>query len=134
MDVFSVLNLQDAEGAREEAEGLVSKYLLRDVGGGGYRVYDLVLDFVKVKIKAHVEMVGKVAVLQAPYVLDFVKVKIKAEVEMLGKVTVLQAHFLRRLDVLEAYEHPEHGAGNQSLFVLDAFWRSVEKLSGDPRL
>ncbi|CAN0533824.1 unnamed protein product, partial [Ectocarpus sp. 12 AP-2014] len=60
-----------------------SKCLLRDVGNGGYRVYDLVLDFVKVKIKADVGMVGK--------------------------VTVLQAHFLRRLliAVMEGCEHPE---------------------------
>lgn len=78
------------------------------MGGGGYRVHDLVLDFVKIKIKADVEMVEK--------------------------ATTLQAHFLGRLDVLKGYENPKHGAGHQGLFVLDALWRSVEQLSGDPEL
>lgn len=100
--------MQDKEGAREEADGLTSKSLLQDVGGVGYRVHDLVLDFVKIKIKADVEMVKK--------------------------VTALQAHFLGRLDVLKSYKHPEHGAGNQGLFVLDSLWRSVEKLAQDPGL
>lgn len=36
-----------------------------------------------------------------------------------------------RLDVVKGYGDPEHGAGNQGLFVLGALWRSVEKLSGD---
>lgn len=99
---------QDTGGTQEEAEGLVGKCLLQDVGGGGYRVHDLVLDFVKIKIKADGEMVKK--------------------------ATTLQAHFLGRLDVLKGYNSPEHGAGNQGLFVLDALWRSVEQLSGDPEL
>eukprot|EP00752_Nemacystus_decipiens_P013900 g12339.t1 len=106
-----LLNLwetEDTGGTREEAEGLVSKCLLQDVGGGGYRVHDLVLDFVKVKIKADVEMVKK--------------------------ATTLQAHFLARLDVLQGYENPEHGAGNQGLFMLGTLWRSVEQLCGDPQL
>lgn len=103
-----LFNLQDKKGAREEADSLTSKSLLQDVGGGGYRVHDLVLDFVKIKIKADVEMVKK--------------------------VTALQAHFLGRLDVLKSYENPEHGAGNQGLLVLDSLWRSVEKLSQDPGL
>lgn len=86
----------------------MSKCLLQDVGGGGYRVHDLVLDFVKIKIKADVEMVKK--------------------------VTALQARFLGRLDVLKSYRDPKHGLANQGLFFLDALWRSVEKLSGDPAL
>lgn len=86
----------------------MGKCLLQDVGVGGYRVHDLVLDFVKIKIKADGEMVKK--------------------------ATTLQAHFLGRLDVLKGYESPEHGAGNQGLFVLDALWRSAEQLSGDPKL
>ena len=107
-DVFPVLDSQDKEGAREEAEGLVSKCLLQDVGGGGYRVHDLLLDFVKIKIKA--------------------------DVEMMEKATTLQARFLGRLDVLKGYENPGHGAGNRGLVVLDALWRSVEQLSEDPDL
>ena len=103
-----VFNVQDTGGTREEAEGLVGKCLLQDVGGGGYRVHDLVLAFVKIKIKADVEMVEK--------------------------ATTLQAHFLGRLDVLKGYKNPKHGAGHQGLFVLDALWRSVEQLSGDPEL
>eukprot|EP00903_Cladosiphon_okamuranus_P022363 g20568.t1 len=106
-----LLNLwetEDTGGTREEAEGLVSKCLLQDVGGGGYRVHDLVLDFVKIKIKADVKMVEE--------------------------ATTLQARFLGRLDVLKGYAHPEHGAGNQGLFALDALWRSVEMLSGNPML
>eukprot|EP00752_Nemacystus_decipiens_P017213 g15421.t2 len=99
---------EDIRGTRDEAEGLVAKCLLQDVGGGGYRVHDLVLNFVKIKIKADVKMVEK--------------------------ITALQAHFLGRLDVLKSYENPEHGAGNQGLFVLDSLWRSVEKLSGDSKL
>lgn len=100
---------QDNKGAREEADGLTSKSLLQDVGGGGgYRVHDLVLDFVKIKIKADLEMVRK--------------------------VTALQAHFLGRLDVLRGFDNPEHGPGNQGLFVLDALWRSVEELSENSKL
>eukprot|EP00752_Nemacystus_decipiens_P007317 g6548.t1 len=106
-----LLNLWETEdlgGTRDEAERLVSKSLLQDVGSGGYRVHDLVLDFVKIKIKADQGMVAK--------------------------VTALQAHFLRRLDVLKSYEDPENGGGDQGLFVLDALWRSVEELAGDSRL
>ncbi|CAN0573228.1 unnamed protein product, partial [Ectocarpus sp. 12 AP-2014] len=101
--LLNLWEIEDTGGTREEAEGLVSKCLLQDVGGGGYRVHDLVLDFVKIKIKADMEMVKKVA--------------------------ALQAQFLGRLNVLKSYKHPEHGAGNQGLFVLDALWRSVEQLS-----
>ncbi|CAN0313798.1 unnamed protein product, partial [Hapterophycus canaliculatus] len=106
--LLNLWEIEDTGGTQEEAEGLVGKCLLQDVGGGGYRVHDLVLDFVKIKIKADVEMVKK--------------------------ATTLQAHFLGRLDVLKGYNSPEHGAGNQGLFVLDALWRSVEQLSGDPEL
>ncbi|CAN0382120.1 unnamed protein product [Ectocarpus sp. 8 AP-2014] len=100
--------IEDAEGTRDEAEGLVSKCLLRAVGGGGYRVHDLVLEFAKTSIRA--------------------------EEETVKKATALQAQYLGRLDVLESYGDPEHGAGDQGLFFLDALWRSVEKLSGDPEL
>lgn len=103
-----VFKWQDAEGTREEAYGLVSKCLLQDVGGGGYRVHDLVLDFMKIKIKA--------------------------DAEMAEGASALQAQYLARLDVVESYTNPGHGAGNQGFFVLGALWRSVEKLSGDPRL
>lgn len=80
--------------------------LLQHVGGVGYRVHDLVLEFLRDNIKADVA----------------------------NKSTALQAAYLRRLDVLEGYRDPKHGAGNQGLFVLDCFWRAVEKLSGDPGL
>lgn len=78
------------------------------MGGDGYRVHDLVLVFFKIKITADAEMVGK--------------------------ATALQAQYLGRLDVVKSYENPEHGAGNEGLSVLDALWRSAEKLSGDPGL
>ncbi|CBJ32850.1 NB-ARC and TPR repeat-containing protein-likely pseudogene [Ectocarpus siliculosus] len=100
--------IEDAEGTRDEAEGLVSKCLLHAVGGGGYRVHDLVLEFAKTSIRA--------------------------EEETMKKATALQAQYLGRLDVLESYRDSEHGAGHQGLFCLDALWRSVEKLSGDPEL
>ena len=103
-----MFNLQDAGSTREEAEGLVSKCLLQDMGRSGYRVHDLILEFVKIKIKA--------------------------DAEMLKKATALQAQYLGRLDVLKSYGDPEHGAGSQGFYVLDALWRSVEQLSGDPRL
>ncbi|CAN0076742.1 unnamed protein product, partial [Ascophyllum nodosum] len=93
---------------REEAKGLVSKCLLQDMGRGGYRVHDLILEFVKIKIKA--------------------------DSEILGKTTALQAQYLGRLNVLKSYGDSEHGAGSQGLLFLDALWRSVEKLSGDPGL
>lgn len=103
-----MLTLQDTEGARDEAEGLASKCLLQDMGDGRYRVHDLLLEFVTIKIKA--------------------------EVEIVKDATTLQAQYLGRLDVLFGYENPEHGAGDQGLFFLDALWRSVEKLSGDSEL
>eukprot|EP00903_Cladosiphon_okamuranus_P008466 g8133.t2 len=93
---------QDAEGAREEAEGLASNCVLQAVGGGGYRGHNLVLDFVKTKIKANVDMVEK--------------------------VPGLQANFLGRLDVLKGCKHPEHGTGNQGMIVWDALLRSMEKI------
>ncbi|CAM9318329.1 unnamed protein product [Ectocarpus sp. 8 AP-2014] len=100
--------IEDAEGTRDEAEGLVNKCLLHAVVGGGYRLHDLVLEFAKTIIRA--------------------------EEETVEKATALQAQYLGRLDVLESYGDPEHGAGDQGLFFLDALWRSVEKLSGDPEL
>ena len=103
-----MFNVQDAGGTREEAEGLVSKCLLQDIGRGGYRVHDLILEFVKIKIKG--------------------------DAEMLKKATALQAQYLGRLNVLKSYGDPEHGAGGQGFFFLGALWRSVENLSGDPRL
>lgn len=103
-----ILMLQDVEGARDEAKGLASKCLVQDMGGDRYRVHDLLLEFVTIKIKA--------------------------EVEMVKEATTLQAQYLRRLDVVEGYDNPEHGAGDQGLLFLDALWRSVEKLSGDSEL
>lgn len=103
-----MFNLQDEEGTRDVAEGLVSKCLVQDVGLGGYRVHDLVLEFLKDNIKADAEMVKK--------------------------ATAQQAQYLRRLDVLKSYGDPEHGAGSQGLFLLGALWRSVEELSRDPEL
>eukprot|EP00903_Cladosiphon_okamuranus_P016211 g14959.t1 len=103
-----LLNLwetKDTEGTREEAEGLVSKSLLQDVGGGAYRVHDLVLEFVKIRVKADAEMVGK--------------------------ATSQQAQYLARLDVVKSFQDPERGADHQGFIVLDALWRSVEELSGD---
>ena len=103
-----MFNLQDGRGTREEAEDLVSKCLLQDMGRGGYRVHDLILEFVKTKIKA--------------------------DAEMIENATALQAQYLGRLDVLKSYRDPEHGAGSQGLFCLDALWRSVEKLSRNSAL
>ncbi|CAN0347940.1 unnamed protein product, partial [Pylaiella littoralis] len=99
---------QDTQGARDEAECLVSKCLLQDMGGGGHRVHDLVLEFVTSRIKA--------------------------DVEVAEEAIMLQAQYLARADVVEGYRNPEHGAGEQGLFFLDALWRSVEKLSGDSEL
>ncbi|CAN0202560.1 unnamed protein product, partial [Pylaiella littoralis] len=99
---------EDTEGARDEAECLVSKCLLQDMGGGGHRVHDLVLEFVASKIKA--------------------------EVEVVEEAITLQAQYLARADVVEGYRNSEHGASDQGLFFLDALWRSVEKLSGDSEL
>lgn len=96
------------EGTREEAEGLVSKSLLQDVGGGGYRMHD--------------------------QVLKFAKYKVKAEMETVLKATSLQAQYLSRLDVLRNYTDPRHGAGNQGRLNLAALWRSVEELSSDIEL
>lgn len=103
-----MLNTQDAEGTRKEAEGLVSQCLLQDVGRGGYRVQDLVLEFVKTKIKAGAKIVEGAAVLQAQY---------------LGK-----------LDVVAGYKSPEQIAGSPGFSTLAALWRSVEELLGDPGL
>ena len=93
------------EGTREEAEALSNKCLLQDMGGGRYRVHDLLLEFVKVKIKA--------------------------EDKLAKRATERQAQHLSRLDVVDGYENAEHGAGDQGLYVLAALWRSVETLSGD---
>lgn len=95
-------------GTREEADGLVSKCLLQDVGEGRYRVHDLVLQFVKIKIKA--------------------------DVEMMENASFQQAQYLSRLNVLKRYQDPDHDAGSQGLFVLDALWRSVENLSRNSQL
>ncbi|CAM9419352.1 unnamed protein product [Scytosiphon promiscuus] len=100
--------VEDLQGAEEEAESFVGKCLLQDAGGGAYRVHDLLLEYVKVKIKADGERVKKAAKLQAWY--------------------------LGRLDVVRGYEDPEQGAGGKGLFALDALWRSAEALSGDPGL
>ncbi|CAM9386450.1 unnamed protein product [Ectocarpus sp. 12 AP-2014] len=81
-----LLNLwgtQDMEGTRDEADGLVSKSLLQGVGGDEYRVHDLVLDFLNIKITA--------------------------DEEIMGNATALQAQYLGRLDVVKSYENPEHG-------------------------
>lgn len=102
---FAGLNLQDTEGTRDEAGGLVSKCLLQDVGGDWYRVHDLVLDFVKMKIKADAEMVGK--------------------------ATALQAQHLGRLDVARSCSDIENDVGMQDMFMLGTLWRSVEQLSGN---
>ena len=101
-----MFNLKDVKGTKEEAEGLVLKSLLQDVGGGGYRVHDLVLKYLRTKIDG----------------------------ERVNRAKTLQAKYLGRLDVLTSYGDPKHGLGGQGLFFLDALWRSVEKLSGDPAL
>ncbi|CAN0257518.1 unnamed protein product, partial [Pylaiella littoralis] len=99
---------EDTQGARDEAECLVSKCLLQDMGGGVHRVHDLVLEFVTSRIKA--------------------------DVEVAEEAITLQAQYLARAEVVEGYRNPEHGASDQGLFFLDALWRSVEKLSGDSEL
>lgn len=99
---------QDVEGTREEADGLVSKCLLQRVGDDGYRVHDLVLEAMKLNVKADTDMVKN--------------------------ATALQAQYLNRLEVVEGYGDPKHGAGKCGLFFLDALWRAVEELSGDHQL
>ena len=83
----------------------MSKCLLQDVGGGGYRVHDPLLEFVKINIKA--------------------------EADILKDATERHAQYLGRLDVVQAYNNPKHGIGDQGFFFLAALWRSVEELSGD---
>ncbi|CBN74851.1 NB-ARC and TPR repeat-containig protein [Ectocarpus siliculosus] len=100
--------IQDVEGTKEEAEGLVNKCLLQDVDGVGYRVHDLLLKYLRVKIKQDGERVKK--------------------------ATALQAQYLGRLDVVMSYGDQKHGADNQGLFGLGTLWRCLEKLSGDPVL
>ncbi len=102
---YPVLPSQDMEGTREEAEGIVNKCLLQDVGGGGYRLHDLVLEFVKVRIKA--------------------------EEDILRTATQRQAQYLGRLDVVKEYKQQAHVAGVRGFLLLAALWRSVEQLSGD---
>lgn len=102
------LDSQDLEGTRDEARGLADKCLLQDVGGRGYRVHDLLLEYVRIKIKA--------------------------DNEMASRAVERQARYLRRLDVVKGFHSPEHGAGNQGLFVLATLWRSIEELSGNPEL
>ncbi|CAM9222589.1 unnamed protein product [Pylaiella littoralis] len=106
--LLNLWELQDAEGTREEAEGLVGKCLLQNVGGDEYRVHDLILEFMKINIKA--------------------------EVEMLKGATALQAQYLGRLDVVKSYRNSELDAGSQGILSLAALWRSLEELSGDCEL
>ncbi|CAM9419423.1 unnamed protein product [Scytosiphon promiscuus] len=100
--------IEDVKDVEEEAEGLVSKCLLQEVGGSGYGVHDLLLEYVKTKINADGERVKQ--------------------------ATALQAQYLGRLDVVESHGDPKRGAGNQGYLALYALWRAVEKLSGDPQL
>ncbi|CAM9148460.1 unnamed protein product [Ectocarpus sp. 4 AP-2014] len=90
--LHNLWEIEDPEGTRDDAEGLVTKCLLHAVGGGGYRVHDLVLEFAKTGIRAQEEQTVK-------------------------KATALQAQYLGRLDVLESYRDPEHGAEYQGLFL-----------------
>ncbi|CAB1107479.1 unnamed protein product [Ectocarpus sp. CCAP 1310/34] len=55
--------IEDAEGTRDEAEGLVRKCLLHAVAGGEYRVHVLVLEFSKTSIRAEEETVQRATVL-----------------------------------------------------------------------
>lgn len=109
------------EGTREEADGLASKCLLQDVGGGQYRVHDLVLEFLKDNIRGN--DVKKATVLQAQYLsrLDVVK-------EYVEPRSVLDA------DTMKPFAKPEHDPGRRDTSVLHALWLSVEKLAGDPGL
>lgn len=66
--------------------------------------------------------------------LEYVRMKIKAENDLATTPTELQAEYLSRLDVVEDFQDPEHGAGEQGLYFLMALWRSVEELSGNPKL
>lgn len=75
------------------------------MGSGRYRVHDLLLEFVTTKLQL--------------------------EEETAKRATELQAQYLGRLDVVEKYDNPEHGAGVQGFYSLAALWRSVEELSGD---
>lgn len=95
------------KGAEEGAGVFVSKHLLQNTACG-YRVHDLVLDYMQTKIKT-----------------DWDRTK---------RATELQAEYLGRLDVVNDYVNPKHGAGNRGLFQLDSLWRSVETLSGNSTL
>ncbi|CAM9821168.1 unnamed protein product [Scytosiphon promiscuus] len=106
--LLNLWEIQDVEGTQDEAKGLANKCLLQDVSGGGYRVHDLLLEFVRIKIKA--------------------------EIDVLTRAVERQAQYLRRLGVVMEFQNPEHGAGAQGLYVLASLWRSVEKLSGNPEL
>ena len=108
MHTFLGFNSQDVEGTRDDAQGLVSKSLLQDVGDGSYRMHD--------------------------HVLKFAKIEIKVDEETTRAATSLQAQYLGRLDVLRNFTDPEHGAGHQGLLHLAALWRSVEELSSDTGL
>ena len=92
-----MFNSQNVESTREKTNGFVTKCMLQSV-------YGPVLEFTKIKVKAHAEMVEN--------------------------ATGLQAQHLARLEVVKSHRDLEHGAGNQE-FVLFAFWRSLDQLSGD---
>ena len=68
--------VQDVDGTREEAEGLVNKCLLQEVDGGDqYRVHDLLVEFLRFKIRQDAGMVKLATVRQAQYLarLDFIR-------------------------------------------------------------
>eukprot|EP00752_Nemacystus_decipiens_P014888 g13255.t2 len=106
--LLNLWEIEDVKGTREDAEDLSNRCLLEDIGAGRYRVHDLLLEFLKLKLKA--------------------------EDELVRRATEQQAEHLRRLDVVDGYDSTDHGAGDQGLFFLAALWRSVEKLSGNLEL
>lgn len=95
---------QDLEETRDEARGLVSRSLLQVVAEG-YRLHDLLLDFVRDRIGS----------------------------KALRKATSLQTKFLGRLYVVVACMTPV-AASEWSLYSLIALWGALEQISEDGEL
>ena len=95
---------QDFEETRDEARGLVNRSLLQVVAEG-YRLHDLLLDFVRDRIGS----------------------------KALQKATSLQTQFLGRFDVVVACM-TEGIPSRWSEYSLIALWRAVEQASGDGEL
>lgn len=109
----SLVRFQDLQDCRDVVAVLVGRSLLQPVGSSGYRVHDLLLDFVKHGVKP---------------------------TPPLAAVALRQAKYLGRLDVIQTYANSgcdtSIGGGYSLMgyFPLAALWRAVEEVSSDPRL